>query len=111
LEQPWWEAGATGRFRLLAAASMMQTEDQSLPQVIDRQRTIRPATEGQRDGVCEGTNKKNDLQYYLIRQRRTGDFHGQAPVLWAAAALLISSESRNASSTVIRATVFLWREV
>jgi rhamnogalacturonyl hydrolase YesR len=38
--------------------------------------------------VCEGTNKKNDLQYYLLRQRRTGDFHGQAPVLWAAAALL-----------------------
>jgi unsaturated rhamnogalacturonyl hydrolase len=38
--------------------------------------------------VCEGTNKKNDLQYYLTRQRRTGDFHGQAPVLWAAAALL-----------------------
>jgi rhamnogalacturonyl hydrolase YesR len=38
--------------------------------------------------VCEGTNKKNDLQYYLLRQRKTGDFHGQAPVLWAAAALL-----------------------
>jgi unsaturated rhamnogalacturonyl hydrolase len=38
--------------------------------------------------VCEGTNKKNDLQFYLMRQRRTGDFHGQAPVLWAAAALL-----------------------
>ena len=38
--------------------------------------------------VCEGTNKKNDLQYYLMRQRKTGDFHGQAPVLWAAAALL-----------------------
>ena len=38
--------------------------------------------------VCEGTNKKNDLTYYLMRRRRTGDFHGQAPVLWAAAALL-----------------------
>jgi len=38
--------------------------------------------------VCEGTGKKNDLAYYLARKRRTGDFHGQAPVLWAASALL-----------------------
>jgi unsaturated rhamnogalacturonyl hydrolase len=38
--------------------------------------------------VCEGTNKKNDLNWYLMRKRRTGDFHGQAPVLWAATALL-----------------------
>jgi rhamnogalacturonyl hydrolase YesR len=38
--------------------------------------------------VCEGTGKKNDLDYYLARRRRTGDFHGQAPVLWAASALL-----------------------
>lgn len=38
--------------------------------------------------VCEGTGKNNDYAYYLARKRRTGDFHGQAPVLWAAAALL-----------------------
>ncbi|HEX7959038.1 MAG TPA: glycoside hydrolase family 88 protein [Terriglobales bacterium] len=38
--------------------------------------------------VCEGTNKKNDLQYYLDRARNTGDLHGQAPVLWSASALL-----------------------
>jgi rhamnogalacturonyl hydrolase YesR len=38
--------------------------------------------------VCEGTAKKNDLEYYLERMRRTGDFHGQAPILWAASALL-----------------------
>ncbi len=38
--------------------------------------------------VCEGTGKKNDLPYYLLRKRITGDFHGQAPVLWAVAALL-----------------------
>ena len=38
--------------------------------------------------VCVGTGKKNDLAYYLARPRRTGDFHGQAPVLWSAAALL-----------------------
>jgi unsaturated rhamnogalacturonyl hydrolase len=38
--------------------------------------------------VCEGTGKKNDLDYYYMRRRRTGDFHGQAPILWAASALL-----------------------
>lgn len=38
--------------------------------------------------VCEGTNKKNDHQYYLDRKRITGDMHGQAPLLWCASALL-----------------------
>ncbi|MGA9060081.1 MAG: glycoside hydrolase family 88 protein [Terracidiphilus sp.] len=38
--------------------------------------------------VCEGTGKSNSLEYYLERKRRTGDFHGQEPVLWAASALL-----------------------
>jgi unsaturated rhamnogalacturonyl hydrolase len=38
--------------------------------------------------VCEGTNKKNDRQYYLDRKRLTGDLHGQAPVLWCATAWL-----------------------
>jgi rhamnogalacturonyl hydrolase YesR len=38
--------------------------------------------------VCEGTGKKDDYAYYLARKRRTGDFHGQAPVMWAAGALL-----------------------
>jgi len=38
--------------------------------------------------ICTGTNKLDDLDYYLARPRRTGDFHGQAPVLWAASALL-----------------------
>ena len=39
-------------------------------------------------GVCEGTNKMNSLDWYLNRQRRTGDFHGFEPILWSAAALL-----------------------
>lgn len=38
--------------------------------------------------VCEGTNKKDDLQYYLDRKRNIGDLHGQAPLLWCATALL-----------------------
>lgn len=39
--------------------------------------------------VCEGTNKKNDRQYYLDRRRLTGDMHGQAPMLWTAFALMM----------------------
>ena len=38
--------------------------------------------------VCAGTGKLNDLSYYLARPRRTGDFHGHAPILWSASALL-----------------------
>lgn len=47
--------------------------------------------------VCVGTNKASqevgpDLQrqyaFYLARDRRTGDLHGQAPMLWTASALL-----------------------
>lgn len=38
--------------------------------------------------VCQGTGKKNDLQYYLDRARLTGDLHGQAPVMWCASAFL-----------------------
>jgi unsaturated rhamnogalacturonyl hydrolase len=38
--------------------------------------------------VCEGTGRKNDLNYYLQRKRNTGDLHGQAPILWCASALL-----------------------
>lgn len=38
--------------------------------------------------VCEGTNKLNDLSYYLNRARNTGDPHGQAPLLWCASAFL-----------------------
>jgi rhamnogalacturonyl hydrolase YesR len=38
--------------------------------------------------VCVGTGKKDDKQYYYDRPRLAGDFHGQAPYLWCAAALL-----------------------
>ena len=38
--------------------------------------------------ICVGTGKENSYDYYLARPRKTGDFHGQAPVLWVARALL-----------------------
>jgi rhamnogalacturonyl hydrolase YesR len=47
--------------------------------------------------ICVGTGKAADVvggdleaqyRYYVARPRTTGDLHGQAPMLWAAAALL-----------------------
>ena len=38
--------------------------------------------------VCIGTGKKNSKQYYMDRPRIAGDYHGQAPMIWCAYALL-----------------------
>ena len=38
--------------------------------------------------VCIGTGKKNSKQYYMDRPRIAGDYHGQAPILWCAYALI-----------------------
>jgi rhamnogalacturonyl hydrolase YesR len=43
---------------------------------------------GDTTSVCQGTAKENSLDYYLERRRKTGDYHGQAPILWSATALL-----------------------
>jgi rhamnogalacturonyl hydrolase YesR len=51
-----------------------------LLQYVDRDGNVR--------NVCEGTGKGFTVEYYLKRRRNTGDFHGQAPVLWTASALL-----------------------
>ncbi len=55
--------------------------------------------------VCEGTGKLNNLEYYLFRKRRTGDFHGQAPVLWAASALNFLSSRSDYAYFVLGITV------
>lgn len=38
--------------------------------------------------VCAETPPEKDRQHYLDRPRIVGDFHGQAPLLWCATALL-----------------------
>ena len=38
--------------------------------------------------VCIGTGKQNSKQYYMDRPRIAGDYHGQAPIIWCAYALL-----------------------
>lgn len=44
--------------------------------------------EGNLTEICEGTGTSSDRNHYMNRRRNTGDFHGQAPILWCAAALL-----------------------
>ncbi len=43
---------------------------------------------GKLSEICIGTGQSQDVTYYLTRPRATGDFHGQAPLLWCANALL-----------------------
>jgi unsaturated rhamnogalacturonyl hydrolase len=42
--------------------------------------------DGRVSDVCVGTGQSRDAAYYLARPRTTGDLHGQAPVIWFAAA-------------------------
>ena len=44
--------------------------------------------DGRLRGVCVGTGQAADAQYYLDRPVVTGDLHGQAALLWAAAELI-----------------------
>lgn len=44
--------------------------------------------DGDIDGVCEGTNRSTDRDFYLHRRTLLGNMHGQAPILWCAAAFL-----------------------
>lgn len=43
---------------------------------------------GRMTEVCVGTGQSKDVNYYLDRPRSTGDFHGQAPLLWFAYSIL-----------------------
>jgi unsaturated rhamnogalacturonyl hydrolase len=44
-------------------------------------------SKGEVRNVCVGTNAKNSKKHYLTRPISTGNFHGQAAVLWAATAM------------------------
>ncbi len=47
---------------------------------------------GNLQAICVGTGQSQDVQYYLDRPRHSGDFHGQAPLLWLAVELLKREE-------------------
>ena len=57
---------------------------------------------GNISGVCVGTNKKNDRQYYLDRPCLNGDPHGQAPMLWLAGAMERCRREVGAAAPVVQ---------
>jgi rhamnogalacturonyl hydrolase YesR len=91
--EAWPETSATGMFTFAMITGVKNGWlDASIYGPAARKAWLKLVTYINKDGdisdVCEGTNKKNDHQYYLDRKRNIGDNHGQAPVLWCATALL-----------------------
>jgi rhamnogalacturonyl hydrolase YesR len=91
--EAWPETSSTGMFTFAMITGVKNGWlDASIYGPAARKAWLKLVTYINKDGdisdVCEGTNKKNDHQYYLDRKRNIGDNHGQAPVLWCATALL-----------------------
>jgi unsaturated rhamnogalacturonyl hydrolase len=96
-EAAWKETSSTGMFGYALAVGVREgllPEEQyaaayqkawlSLVEYVD--------AAGQISDVCVGTGQSTDVEFYLNRLRVTGDFHGQAPMLWFAYCLLTMQE-------------------
>lgn len=91
--QAWEETSATGMFTYAFITGVKQgwlDKDSYGPAARKAWLALIKFIDANNDihNVCEGTNKKNDRQYYLDRKQNIGDLHGQAPLLWCAVALL-----------------------
>ena len=62
----------------------------TLVQSLDADDNIRDVCVGTGEAATRdgGTSPATQVRYYLDRPRSTGDFHGQAPLLWTASALM-----------------------
>jgi len=62
----------------------------ALVQYLDANGNVRDVCVGTGEAATSGggTSAATQIQYYLDRPRSVGDFHGQAPLLWTASALL-----------------------
>ncbi len=54
--------------------------------------TAHLSKDGRLSGVCVGTGQSTRIEYYLNRPTVTGDFHGQAPILWMARCMIRDEE-------------------
>jgi unsaturated rhamnogalacturonyl hydrolase len=89
-ESAWFESSATAMFAYAMAVGLERglLTDDRYASAVERAwaaLTGRIDPDGNVRGVCVGTGKSADPDYYLARPRVTGDFHGQAPMLWLAA--------------------------
>jgi len=87
--QSWAESSCTAMFTYAMVTGVKKgwlTKKQYLPVARKAWEALvkRIDDNGDVRDVCEGTNKKNDRQFYLNRKRLTGDLHGQAPLIWSA---------------------------
>ena len=62
----------------------------ALVQALDAEGNVRDVCPGTGEAAHSGggTSPATQMQYYLDRPRSVGDFHGQAPLLWTASALM-----------------------
>jgi len=62
----------------------------ALVRTLDADGNVRDVCPGTGEAATSGggTSRATQVQYYLDRPRSVGDFHGQAPVLWTASALM-----------------------
>jgi unsaturated rhamnogalacturonyl hydrolase len=92
-EDSWKETSATAMFGYaiaLGARTGLLPEDvfQNAYEKAWRGLTAYLTEDGRLREVCAGTWQQPDDAFYLGRPRVTGDFHGQAPLLWFAWSLL-----------------------
>jgi len=93
VEEAWYETSSTAMF----GYAMLQGVKHGIltdPKYTESYRkawlalTDYVTENGKVTDVCVGTGQQNNKEYYLNRPRTTGDYHGQAPMLWFAASLL-----------------------
>lgn len=93
VESSWKETSCTGMFgyaivvgvkkSILSKAKFEKVYQKSWLALVDY-----ISEDGKISDVCVGTGQSLEMEYYLNRPTVTGDFHGQAPVLWLAYCLL-----------------------
>jgi unsaturated rhamnogalacturonyl hydrolase len=92
-EPSWLESSCTGMFTFgiangvkkgwLPAAEYKPVVQKAWPALVSYM-----DENGNMKDVCVGTNTSTDIDYYMKRERKTGDLHGQAGMIWATWAVL-----------------------
>lgn len=90
-EDSWEESSATAMFGFaMQSGARHALLDRTYAEAAKRAWTALAAhvgPDGRLAEICVGTGQSKDPAYYLARPRVTGDLHGQAALLWFAAAM------------------------
>lgn len=94
MDSAWPESSCTAMFAYSMIVGINRgilPSDQYLPSVLAAWQALksRVTEDGQLQDICAGTGQSKDVQYYLNRPKISGDFHGQAPLLWLIRELLL----------------------